>query len=145
VSQAPVYETHAGSRHTTISIVSMHGRRSRKTGVHILRSIGVCPTEVIDQRAALFEGRAVLCIILVNIEPEKRRINRGGRMQRLQGTKMVRGTLASTSSEGLRTLTSTRLVRRSSAASQRGSGGGSSSDRSSSRSRAMSFAEADDR
>lgn len=55
---------------------------------HILRFIAICPTEVIDERTALFKARTVLCIILVNIKPEKGRINRGRRIQHLHGTKV---------------------------------------------------------
>jgi hypothetical protein len=53
---------------------------------HILRFIAICPTEVIDERTALFKARTVLCIVLVNIKPEKGRINRGRRIQHLHGT-----------------------------------------------------------
>ena len=53
---------------------------------NIPRSVGICPTKVIDQRAALFEGGTVLCVVLVNIKPEKRCINRSGRIQHLHGT-----------------------------------------------------------
>jgi hypothetical protein len=54
---------------------------------HILRFIAICPTEIIDERTTLFKVRTVLCIILVNIKPEKGRINRGRCIEHLHGTK----------------------------------------------------------
>ena len=58
-----------------------------KDPAHILRFIAICPTEVIDERTAFFKARTVLCIILMNIKPEKGRINWGRRIQHLHGTK----------------------------------------------------------
>ena len=85
VSQVPVCGMYEGSRRTTASTVSIHERRPGKTGAHILRFIGIGPTEVIDQRATLFQAGTELRIILVYIETKKRSINRGGRIKHLHG------------------------------------------------------------
>lgn|SRR6266436_1602345 len=124
-------------------IVNIYEKCSKKEDAHILRFIAICPTEVIDERTALFKARTILCIVLVNIKPKEGRIDRGQRIQHLHETKWSETQMESSSWERSRTSTSTRLVRRSSAANQVGNGGGSFSDRSSARSCAISFAEAD--
>lgn len=42
-----------------------------RSNTRILRVVGIRPTEIIDQRAAFLNTGAILCIILMDVEPKK--------------------------------------------------------------------------
>ncbi len=58
-------------------------RNKSISGTRFLRTVGICPAEIVDQRATLLDTGTILCIILMDVEPKKRRIDWCGRIKHL--------------------------------------------------------------